>query len=212
LCVQAVLLLRELTFTPVYTRDPALTRARATHNRQVLYDHLDILEGVLQQITKDGCPPHLPLNSAVQLVGPEAAELLLRYGARPSGALETNFLWLSAQQNRFCAAELKELLTRYGIQPRADAPPLYQPPVLYANLPPQPDAPGGPQPARTVAIVPDWPAKPGESAVALPDAIGSHLDAIKQVFRDALRQTDADTSPEPPSDDAGKSRSTPESE
>jgi hypothetical protein len=196
LCDQVILFLGNQTFTPRHTPVPERTRQEAARNRQVLRDHLDILEAFLRHAAAEPFPACSALSQAVQLVGPEAADLLLRHGIRPVSALETNLLLSAAGMNMHCAAEMRELLARHGIQPRPDAPPLHRPPVLFANIPPA-DAPPGEQDPRTVAIPIDWSGPPGE-APATEDAIGDYLGDIKKAFRKALHRADPDAPPDEP--------------
>jgi len=202
LCEQAVQFLRQLTFTPRHTRDPERTRQEVARNREVLRDHLDILEGVLRAVAGEPIPGCGSLSQAVQMVGPEAAELLLRYGLRPGNALETNMLLMAAGCNMHCPAEVRELLARYGIESRPDAPPLHRPPVLFADVPPPADAPEGQDKPRTVAIPMDWSGPPGD-APATEDAIGDYLGDIMGAFRKAQRRADSDAPPD--EEDLGES-------
>jgi hypothetical protein len=189
-CEQTVLFLQELTLTPVNRRDPSRMREEAARSRQVLRDHLDILEGVLQRVAGEGFPAPAILTQAVQMVGPEVAELLLRYGVPPGGALETNMLLFAAGQNPFCAAELKDLLARYGIRPRPDAPPLHQPPVLFANIPRRADSPKDQPDPGPVVVSPGWPGPAGDPVSRSGEDLEDYLARIRQALGEALRQAD----------------------
>jgi Ankyrin repeats (3 copies) len=208
-CCQVILFLGDRTFTPRHTRDPERTRQEAARNRQVLRDHLDILEAFLRRAAGEPFPACSALSQAVQLVGPEAADLLLRHGIRPVSALETNLLLSAAGMNMHCAAEMRELLARYGIEPRPDAPPLHRPPVLFANVPPPADAPEGQDKPRIVAIPMDWSGPPGD-APATEDAIGDYLGDIMGAFGKALGQAHPDVPPD--EDDPSEPESPPERE
>jgi hypothetical protein len=200
LCDQVILFLGDRTFTPRHTRDRERTRQEAARNRQVLRDHLDILEAFLRRAAGEPFPACSALSQAVQLVGPEAADLLLRHGIRPVSALETNMLLMAAGCNMHCAAEMRELLAHYGIESRPDAPPLHRPPVLFANVPPPADAPEGQDKPRTVAIPMDWSGPPGDAPAATEGAIGDYLGDIMGAFRKALRREHPDAPP-PDEDD-----------
>src|SRR5262245_1297172 len=195
----AVMFLGDLSLTYVNTRDPELTRREVARNRQVLREHLDVLEGVLRRVAGDDLRAASALNQGVQMVGPEAAEMLLRYGVRPTSALETNMLLFAAAQNRFCGSEMAELLARHDIRPRPDAPPVHQPQKLYTHLPAWTDDAGVEHPARRVEVTPEWSAPSGDPVA---DTDG-YIEGIMGVFLKSLRKSDSvEPPPEDPDDDA----------